>query len=80
MWNKIIKAGLLGLGFCCLGITAGPDVQAVGLADASSRAAPTQEQLAAGEYTMNRFATMYGMEYQGMASSRLEAEMLAAKL
>lgn len=43
-------------------------------------AAPTQEQLAAGEYTMNRFATMYGMEYQGMASSRLEAEMLAGKL
>ncbi len=43
-------------------------------------AAPTQEQLAAGEYTMNRFATMYGMEYQGMASSKLEAEMLAAKL
>lgn len=43
-------------------------------------AAPTQEQLAAGEYTMNRFATMYGMEYQGMASSRLEAEILAAKL
>lgn len=42
--------------------------------------APTQEQLAAGEYTMSRFATMYGMEYQGMASSRLEAEILAAKL
>lgn len=43
-------------------------------------AAPTQEQLADGEYTMSRFATMYGMEYQGMASSRLEAEILAAKL
>lgn len=43
-------------------------------------AAPTQEQLAAGEYTMNRFATIYGMEYQGMVSSKLEAEMLAAKL
>lgn len=43
-------------------------------------AALTQEQLAAGEYTMNRFAMMYGMEYQGMASSKLEAEMLAAKL
>lgn len=43
-------------------------------------AAPTQEQLADGEYTMNHFATMYGFEYQGMASSRLEAEMLAAKL
>lgn len=37
-------------------------------------------QLAAGEYTMNRFATMYGMEYQGMASIKLEAEMLATKL
>lgn len=43
-------------------------------------AAPTQEQLAAGEYTMSRFAAMYGLEYQGMASSKLEAEMLAAKL
>lgn len=43
-------------------------------------AAPTQEQLAAGEYTMNRFATIYGMEYQDMASSELEAEMLAGKL
>lgn len=43
-------------------------------------AAPTQEQLAAGEYTMSRFATMYGFEYQGMASGKLEAEMLAAKL
>lgn len=43
-------------------------------------AALTQEQLAAGEYTMNRFAMMYGMEYQGMASSKLEAGMLAAKL
>lgn len=43
-------------------------------------AAPTQEQLAAGEYTMSRFAAMYGLEYQGMASGKLEAEMLAAKL
>lgn len=29
---------------------------------------------------MNRFATIYGMEYQGMASSKLEAEMMSAKL
>lgn len=28
-------------------------------------AAPTQEQLAAGEYTMNRFATMYGIGISG---------------
>ena len=43
-------------------------------------AAPTQEQLAAGEYTMKRFAAMYGLDYQGMASGKLEAEMLAANL
>jgi 4-carboxymuconolactone decarboxylase len=46
MWKKIIKAGLLGLGICCLGITAGPDVQAAGLSDASSRAAAAQKQYA----------------------------------
>lgn len=28
--------------------------------------APTDEQLAAGEYTMKRFASLYGMNYQGM--------------
>ena len=28
--------------------------------------APTKEQLAAGEYTMNRFAKLYGMNYKGM--------------
>ena len=26
----------------------------------------TKEQLAAGEYTMNRFAKLYGMNYKGM--------------
>lgn len=28
--------------------------------------APTKEQLAAGEYTMQRFAGLYGMNYKGM--------------
>ena len=28
--------------------------------------APTSEQLAAGEYTMKRFASLYGMNYKGM--------------
>lgn len=30
--------------------------------------APTSEQLAAGEYTMNRFAKLYGMNYKGMVT------------
>lgn len=28
--------------------------------------APTKEQLTAGEYTMSRFAKLYGMNYKGM--------------
>ena len=28
--------------------------------------APTQQQLEAGEYTMKRFASLYGMNYKGM--------------
>lgn len=30
--------------------------------------APTQEQLNAGDYTMNRFANLYGMNYKGMVT------------
>ena len=43
-------------------------------------AAPTDEQLDAGEYTMSRFASMYGLDYQGMASNSREAVRLAEKL
>ena len=32
--------------------------------------------LDAGEYTMNRFAGLYGMEYMGMATNSKEAEDL----
>ncbi|MEG0275787.1 MAG: NAD(P)H-dependent oxidoreductase [Coprobacillus sp.] len=30
--------------------------------------APTKQQLEAGEYTMSRFASLYGMNYKGMTS------------
>ncbi len=32
------------------------------------------------EYTMSRFAKMYGMEYAGMVSNAREAETVAGKL
>lgn len=43
-------------------------------------AAPEKWMLEAGEYTMNRFAKLYGMNYMGMASSGEEAEELAKTL
>ena len=43
-------------------------------------AAPEKWMLEAGEYTMNRFAGLYGMEYLGMATSKKEAEQLAKSL
>jgi multimeric flavodoxin WrbA len=41
---------------------------------------PTKEMLDWGEYTMNRFAGLYGMEYQGMATNEAQARALAKKL
>lgn len=43
-------------------------------------AAPEKWMLEKAEYTMSRFARMYGMEYLGMASSTGEAEKLGKKL
>ena len=43
-------------------------------------ASPTKEQMAAGNYTVGRYAALYGMEYQGMAAGRKEARELAKKL
>lgn len=43
-------------------------------------ASPTKEQLAAGEYTASRYAMLYGMDYQGMATNKAEAQKLAGKL
>lgn len=43
-------------------------------------AAPEKWMLEAGEYTMSRFARLYGMEYEGMATNEHEARKLAAKL
>lgn len=39
-------------------------------------AAPEKWMLEAGEYTMKRFAALYGMEYGGMATDGKEAERL----
>lgn len=43
-------------------------------------AAPEKWMLDAGEYTMKRFASLYGMSYQGMATNRQEAEKFSAKI
>ena len=43
-------------------------------------AAPEQWMLEAGEYTMKRFAALYGMTYAGMATNRQEAKKLSEKL
>ena len=46
----------------------------------SGKKAPEKWMLEAGEYTMKRFAAMYGMEYAGMASAGAEAEKLSETL
>ena len=40
-------------------------------------AAPEKWMLEAGEYTMKRFAALYGMTYGGMATDKNEAEKLS---
>lgn len=39
-------------------------------------AAPEKWMLEAGEYTMSRFAGLYGMKYGGMATNKSEADHL----
>lgn len=43
-------------------------------------AAPEKWMMEAGEYTMKRFAGLYGMKYAGMATNRSEAGKLSEKL
>jgi len=43
-------------------------------------AAPEQWMLEAGEYTMKRFASLYGMTYGGMAASKADAAKLNKSL
>lgn len=43
-------------------------------------ASPEKWMLEAGEYTMKRFAGLYGLKYEGMATSKAEANKLAEKL
>lgn len=43
-------------------------------------AAPEKWMLDAGEYTMSRFAGLYGLKYEGMATNAGEAKKLSAKI
>ena len=43
-------------------------------------AAPEKWMNEAGEYTISRFARLYGMEYAGMVTNRRDAEKLASKI
>lgn len=43
-------------------------------------AGPEKWMMEAGEYTMKRFAGLYGMKYGGMATNRSEAVKLSEKL
>ena len=43
-------------------------------------ASPEKWMMEAGEYTMKRFAGLYGMRYVGMATNRSEAVRLSEKL
>lgn len=43
-------------------------------------AAPEKWMLDAGNYTMERFAGLYGLTYEGMATNRREAKELAKRL
>lgn len=43
-------------------------------------ASPTKEQMAAGDYTVGRYAALYGMDYQGMATNKTEAQKLAKRI
>ena len=43
-------------------------------------AAPEKWMLEAGEYTMKRFAALYGMRYEGIVTSKAEAEKLSKTL
>ena len=43
-------------------------------------AAPEKWMMEAGEYTMKRFASLYGMKYMGMATNKAEADKLSQKL
>lgn len=43
-------------------------------------AAPTQEMFHRGEFTINRFAGLYGLEYMGMATNAREAKDLAHEI
>lgn len=46
MWKKVIKAGWLGIGFCCLGLLTGSGAQAASVLDDTERAVNAQQHYA----------------------------------
>ncbi|WP_276931578.1 flavodoxin family protein [Dubosiella newyorkensis] len=43
-------------------------------------AAPTKAMLESGEYTISRFGALYGMHYEGMATTLREARTLSSRI
>ena len=43
-------------------------------------AVPTKEQLATGDYTMGKYAKLYGLEYTGMTTNIKEASLLSENI
>lgn len=43
-------------------------------------ASPEKWMMEAGEYTMSRFAKLYGFAYEGMATNKGEAEKLGKRI
>ena len=56
------------------------ELQSKKLAFIFQGAAPEKWMLEKAEYTINRFAALYGLTYLGMAASRGEAQALAGKI
>ena len=50
------------------------------LASLFQGASPETWAMGAGEYTVHRFANLYGLTYLGMATKEYEADVLAAKI
>ena len=84
---KEVLSMLLAVCLCC-GLLAGCGNGLVEEGSLSGRtlyfiyqgASPEKWMMEAGEYTMKRFAGLYGMGYAGMATNRSEAEKLSEKL
>ena len=62
------------------GVVSDGEFQAKKLFFVFQGASPTKEQMAAGDYTVGRYAGLYGFDYQGMATNKKEAQELAKRI